>query len=926
MDCNKEEAIRAREFAEAKMQKNDFAGARKLALKAQKIHPDIENIIHLLTVCDVHCASQQKIDGFEMDWYGILQIGQTADDSLVKKHYRKMALLLHPDKNKFPGAEAAFKIIGEAQMLLSDPVKRRMHDIKRRANVRPSAVHTPFQQTTNQYAGRQSVQNGFKSPPVPLYANINLWQQPQPPAQRGYPSNTFVTVCPFCTSKHYVSVFVKHRCVSCHACKKSFIAYEVTSENLTRERKVTKAASVKKDASNLGQSDSSIRFEGNVRSTNLHSNVSNEAACSKRDTKDYKDVESKKVNNKRKKTKLEKACGSIDSGSSFDTDEDEIFEVDGELGKKGIDGDGNPRRSTRQKQKISYNESLSDDDDNISTRDNGADAGSASESENQGAKHRSIEEEPDHRDFKHQSSDEGAVNEILNSAPKPSSYSYPDPDFNSFDNIRKEECFKVGQIWALYDNDGAMPRFYGRVKNIYWSNKTLLLTWLEKDSDDVVVHKWTDRKLPYSCGKYLSGHAQIMDMGGGKFSHQVIGEKGSDINTYYVYPQQGQTWALFKNRDINQASASTSTKEYEYEFIEVISDYVEGHGIIVSYLDKAKGYASIFCRLDGKTCCIPQEEMVRFSHMIPSFQLADEERGVFELDLASVPVNLEAVVDLKGLKIFSGNFKPPAKNNNVVASSRCSRDNSREIRTQDNYSGNHTEDPSSPTSSGDPIEVPDPEFFSFENNRSEDKFEVRQIWAVYCDDGLPKYYVQIQHIRTSPEFELVTKWLAHCPVQGDLIKWHDKEMPPGCGIFRLSRAKPKEFSPITFSHIVIPETTGKKGEFAIFPRKGEVWALYKDWNQEMNFSDIVDFKYDIAEVMNVNNLTVEVLPLHHVSGHMTVFRGQVNGETRTIPKTELLRFSHQIPSFRLNDELDGTLRGYWELDPAALPPTWLFPR
>uniref|UniRef100_A0A7N0UNY6 J domain-containing protein n=1 Tax=Kalanchoe fedtschenkoi TaxID=63787 RepID=A0A7N0UNY6_KALFE len=694
MDCNKDEAIRAREFAETKMLRNDFAGARKLALKAQKIYPDVENIIQLLTVCDVHCASQQKIDGYEMDWYGILQIGQTADEPLIKKHYRKLALLLHPDKNKFPGAEAAFKLVGEAQRLLSDPAKRRMHDLKRRAVAKPSAVHVPSQQTTNQYPGRQPVQNGFKSPPVPQYANVNLWQKPQPPAQRRTTFITFLTLCPFCTSTHHVSVFNKHMPVPCLSCKKFFIASEVTSEKLARERNDAKAAFDKKNAPNHGQSDSSMKSEGNAQSKNLHTNGSNGAACSKGDTKNSKGMESKRSNSKRKRTKSEEDSGSIDSGSSSDTDDDEIFAVDGKLGKNGIDGDANPRRSTRQKQKISYNENLSDDDDELSALNNGANAGSASESKSAGAERSTVENQQAHRDFM-------------------------PPSSNS-----SKQC------------------------------------------------------------------------------SESLGEGG--VN------------------------------------------------------------------------------------------------GI----LKSAP-------------------KPLAENDNGVVSSRCSKDNFHGIGTQDNCPGNQSEDPSSPTSSSEPIEVPDPEFFSFEDNRSLDKFEVGQIWAVYCDDGLPKYYVQIHHIRTSFEFQLVTKWLEYCRVQGNMIKWHDKEMPSGCGIFRLSRAKPQELSPITFSHIVNADTTGKKGEFAIFPGKGEVWALYKNWNQEMKFSNIEDFEYDIAEVINIDDLTVEVLYLHQVSGHVTVFRGQANRETHTFPKTELLRFSHQIPSFRLTDEANGTLRGYWELDPAAVPPTLL---
>lgn len=137
MDCNKEEAFRAREIAERKMQNKDFSGARKFAQKAQRLFPVLENISQMLTVCEVHCSANVKVNG-EMDWYGILQVEPTADDSSVRKQYRRLALLLHPGKNQFAGAEAAFKLIGEAHMTLSDQEKRHLYDIKRNATFKPA--------------------------------------------------------------------------------------------------------------------------------------------------------------------------------------------------------------------------------------------------------------------------------------------------------------------------------------------------------------------------------------------------------------------------------------------------------------------------------------------------------------------------------------------------------------------------------------------------------------------------------------------------------------------------------------------------------------------------------------------------------------------------------------------------------------------
>ncbi|KAI3985950.1 hypothetical protein MKX01_039032 [Papaver californicum] len=124
MECNKEEAIRAKEIAEKKMQNNDFVGARNTAIKAQLLS------IKILIVCDVHCSAESNVFGSEKDWYGILQVNRTADVGSINKQFKKLALLLHPDKNIFPGSESAFKLIGEAQKMLVDPVERRKYDMK----------------------------------------------------------------------------------------------------------------------------------------------------------------------------------------------------------------------------------------------------------------------------------------------------------------------------------------------------------------------------------------------------------------------------------------------------------------------------------------------------------------------------------------------------------------------------------------------------------------------------------------------------------------------------------------------------------------------------------------------------------------------------------------------------------------------------
>ncbi|XP_076459161.1 dnaJ homolog subfamily B member 14-like [Babylonia areolata] len=63
------------------------------------------------------------------DYYEVLDVKKDCKESDLKKAYRKLALQMHPDKNKAPGATEAFKAIGNAYAVLSDPEKRRKYDV-----------------------------------------------------------------------------------------------------------------------------------------------------------------------------------------------------------------------------------------------------------------------------------------------------------------------------------------------------------------------------------------------------------------------------------------------------------------------------------------------------------------------------------------------------------------------------------------------------------------------------------------------------------------------------------------------------------------------------------------------------------------------------------------------------------------------------
>ncbi|XP_069936709.1 dnaJ protein homolog 1-like [Cherax quadricarinatus] len=65
----------------------------------------------------------------EKNYYKILCLEKSASEEDIKKAYRKMALMYHPDKNKSFFAEEKFKDIAEAYEVLSDKMKRKIYDM-----------------------------------------------------------------------------------------------------------------------------------------------------------------------------------------------------------------------------------------------------------------------------------------------------------------------------------------------------------------------------------------------------------------------------------------------------------------------------------------------------------------------------------------------------------------------------------------------------------------------------------------------------------------------------------------------------------------------------------------------------------------------------------------------------------------------------
>ncbi|CAN7051829.1 unnamed protein product, partial [Brassica oleracea var. botrytis] len=219
----------------------------------------------------------------------------------------------------------------------------------------------------------------------------------------------------------------------------------------------------------------------------------------------------------------------------------------------------------------------------------------------------------------------------------PEPYCCPDADFNSFNNNTISSSV-VGQIWALYDPSDEMPRYYARIRKVLEPQLRVGIRWLES------------KPVPIACGEFKYGDKTTSShlMFSHEMHHVRTGKKTVTIN-----PRKGETWALFRDWKKEQQQHK---RPYRYDFVQIESELDSDHGVGVAYLGKVVGFTSVYELAEQHDCfkmMIPSDEMLRFSHRVPSFVLTGDERkgvpaGSFELDPAAIPKDC-----LEPLKVYN---------------------------------------------------------------------------------------------------------------------------------------------------------------------------------------------------------------------------------------------------------------------------------
>ncbi|CAA7032595.1 unnamed protein product [Microthlaspi erraticum] len=651
MEYNKEEATRAREIAKKKFLANDLPGARKFAMKAQFMYPELEGIAQMAATFDVHVSAKNIIYG-EIDHYGVLGVNPEADDETVRRRYRKLAVLLHPDKNKSVGAEEAFKFLSQAWGVFSDKAKRADYNMKRNLGMHnkgrgASTTSSSSQRVVNTTKLKTSSKRGIKraSEASASASGVAAAAATSTAAAGG---GTFWTVCRTCKTQYEYHRIYLNQNLLCPNCRKPFIAVETDPPGSGSIRKTfnehqfdsirqatTDGRKKSRDGGNGvygGEYDSfewSGVYTGGAKNP-THAPPRKDEVVRREYTKRAPGVSMANAPKRRKGLENGVAAGSNTAGG-FAAKSNTVKELSEEDIKNVLKKKVKPLvRRKLQELCMAVPETAIDEHGR-----------------------RLVAEDLDGDNAAIESSSVDSIldsDKVLNSL-EDLTVDVLEPDFCDFDKDRSEKSFADDEIWACYDSIEGMPRSYVMIEKVISVEpfKVRIVRLTSETKSELRSTRWLGFGIAKTCGDFRVGKTQTCKTPY-VFSHRVKVGKGSQ-GEFLIYPRKGEVWALYKNWSLDW-NYLRECERVEYDLVEVVEGYTEEYGVSVVPLVKVAGFKSVFHHhLDANEVRrILKDEISRFSHRIPSYLLTGREatdapRGCRQLDPAATPSELLQVID-----------------------------------------------------------------------------------------------------------------------------------------------------------------------------------------------------------------------------------------------------------------------------------------
>ncbi|EES04139.1 uncharacterized protein LOC8059390 [Sorghum bicolor] len=480
-------------------------------------------------------------------------------------------------------------------------------------------------------------------------------------------------------------------------------------------------------------------------------------------------------------------------------------------------------------------------------------------------------------------------------------------EYHNFEEDRAIENFVAGQVWAAYDWE-RFPRRYGLIVKVLTDKMQLYVSWFKPCPQTPEEKKWSHAGLPLVCGTFIAEEHHISLICPTMFCHQIFTDNpNQDLE---VYPQEGEVWAIYSNWDIGWYTDPRMWKSSAFSIVEILTSYSSESGCTVAHLVKVDGHGSVFQRRfksgTEHLLQIHRDNLITFSHRIPSFRFTSEAGTMFELEHSTVPENIRqentsACVsyfsELSGLHDDTNGFPETA----VAQFSNPSSTSKMEA--------------------GSPMQAM--MSYNYNTKWSPKDFLEGQIWAVFDSrDRMPRSYVRIIHV-VSYTSVFVLKLEPH-PMLNEEIQWVEDGLPVASGVFRAgTQTSYKDIW--EFSHPVECDWSAKRSFYRIFPQKGEIWAMLKNWKITLNSTDIDKCEPRMVEILSdySDENGVNVCSLARVKSCFTFFHRVVMEDfhlTRWISRSEMLSFSHRVPAFVIVDIKDHDIpKGSWHLEPSALP-------
>ncbi|CAK9186600.1 unnamed protein product [Ilex paraguariensis] len=223
-NTSRAEAERLLGISEKLLLNRDLNGSREFALLAQEAEPLLDGPDQILAVTQVLLAADKRINNHH-DWYAILQLERRSDDlELIKKQFRRLAFLLHPDKNRYAFSDTAFKLVADAWAALSDSKKKFLFDNELGLYSKIDLVATKKQREFQK-----------QQPPPPKQRQKDQDHQTfpvrrgSPPASTGGEKETssFWTACPYCYNLYEYPRDYEGCCLRCQNCERAFSAVAI---------------------------------------------------------------------------------------------------------------------------------------------------------------------------------------------------------------------------------------------------------------------------------------------------------------------------------------------------------------------------------------------------------------------------------------------------------------------------------------------------------------------------------------------------------------------------------------------------------------------------------------------------------------------------------------------------------------------------